>query len=79
MSEFQKDVNKLLKIIFKGITTIGVKLFKFHKYMMPYKMERTPIPLGKVSVKIEFFIDQIPNYFLNIMSVAAKLENIIYL
>ncbi|MFC0903948.1 hypothetical protein ACFHWD_04480 [Clostridium sp. MT-14] len=44
ISAFQKDANKLLKIIFEGIATIGVKLFKFHKYMLSYKNRKNSCP-----------------------------------
>ncbi|KZL93620.1 nickel pincer cofactor biosynthesis protein LarC [Clostridium magnum] len=46
------NLDKILKVIFEETTTIGVKVFKFDKYVIPYKIEKINTDLGKISVKI---------------------------
>ncbi|MHC6181214.1 nickel pincer cofactor biosynthesis protein LarC [Clostridium sp. JNZ X4-2] len=55
------DMDSILKVIFEETTTIGVKVFNFHKYMLPYKVEKINTDLGEFSVKIAFYGDKISN------------------
>ncbi|MHC6181179.1 nickel pincer cofactor biosynthesis protein LarC [Clostridium sp. JNZ X4-2] len=57
----KKDLDGVLKTIFEETTTIGVKIFNFHKYMLSYKMEKVPTDLGEISIKIAFYGDKISN------------------
>ncbi|ALU36762.1 nickel pincer cofactor biosynthesis protein LarC [Clostridium autoethanogenum] len=57
----EENLDKVLKVIFEETTTIGVKVFRFHKYMLPYKIEKVNTDLGEISVKIAFYGDEILN------------------
>ncbi|MEY7999231.1 nickel pincer cofactor biosynthesis protein LarC [Clostridium sp. Mt-5] len=57
----KKDLDRVLKTIFEETTTIGVKVFNFHKYMLYYKMEKVSTDLGEISIKIAFYGDEISN------------------
>ncbi|MCI1944563.1 nickel pincer cofactor biosynthesis protein LarC [Clostridium luticellarii] len=61
VSASSQDVSKLLKIIFRETTTIGVKVFRFHKYMLQYETVKIPTSLGEISTKIAFFENKIAN------------------
>ncbi|KAA8674082.1 nickel pincer cofactor biosynthesis protein LarC [Clostridium sp. HV4-5-A1G] len=56
-----EDLDRILKIIFEETTTIGVKVFNFHKYMLPYKVKKINTELGEFSVKVAFYGSKISN------------------
>lgn len=47
-----EDMDKLLKVVFEETTSIGVKVFKFDKYMIPYEIKKINTDLGQISIKL---------------------------
>ncbi len=56
-----ENMDNVLKVIFEETTTIGVKVFNFHKYMLPYEIKKISTKLGEFSVKVAFYGDRVSN------------------
>jgi len=53
------DLNKIVGIIFKETTTIGVRTYPVTKYMLPYEIKTISTGFGDIKVKIARLGDQI--------------------